>query len=76
MIQLADLVAWSTFRKYQFQDGRFFDQLIPKFDADGGVLHGLFHFRDTSEVCYCPACQSRQRRKDTVAPSPIALVKR
>lgn len=61
MVQLADLVAWSTFRKYELSDGRFFDPLIPLFDADGGVLHGLYHHRRMSEHCYCPACQSRGR---------------
>jgi hypothetical protein len=62
LIQLADLVAWSTFRKFEFSDGRFFDQLIPMFDADGGVVHGLYHFRDPNEQCYCPGCYSRQQR--------------
>lgn len=61
MVQLADLVAWSTFRKYELSDGRFFDPLIPLFDADGGVLHGLVHRRRMSDHCYCPACQSRGR---------------
>ena len=61
MVQLADLVAWSTFRKYELRDGRFFDPLIPLFDADGGVLHGLYHHRRMSEHCYCPACYSRGR---------------
>jgi hypothetical protein len=63
IVQLADLVAWSTRRKYEQQDGRFFDQLIPRFDADGGVIHGLFHMRgNTNVTCYCPACQSRHAR--------------
>jgi hypothetical protein len=64
LIQLADLVAWATFRKYEFQDGRFFDPLIPKFDADGGVVHGLFHARgaDRSTKCYCPGCMTRANR--------------
>jgi len=63
IIQLADLVAWATRRKYEHSDGRFFDQLIPRFDADGGVIHGLFHMRgNTAGVCYCPACQSRHLR--------------
>lgn len=61
MVQLADLVAWSTFREYEFSDGRFFDPLIPLFDADGGVIHGLYHQRKMSEPCYCPACHSRRR---------------
>ena len=61
-IQLADLVAWATWRKYEMQDGRFFDQLIPKFDADGGVIHGLVHYARRDEPCYCPACYSRRAR--------------
>jgi hypothetical protein len=77
MIQLADLVAWSTFRKFQFKDGRFFDSLIPLFDADGGVIHGLHHTRDKTEPCYCPACYSRQQRRDALAsPSISAIGKR
>jgi hypothetical protein len=62
MIQMADLVAWSTFRKHEHKDGRFFDPIIRLFDADGGVLHGLVHHRSHSEECYCPACFSRAKR--------------
>jgi hypothetical protein len=60
LVQMADLVAWSTFRKYEFSDGRFFDPIISSFDTDGGVIHGLYHHRGpSSELCYCPACFSR-----------------
>lgn len=59
LIQLADLVAWSTFRKYEYADGRFFDPLVSRFDADGGVIHGLYHIRGTA-TCHCPACMSRE----------------
>lgn len=73
LIQLADLVAWSTFRRYEFQDGRFFDPLIPKFDADGGVIHGLYHARGSNRVerCFCPACLTREQRanRDTESTS-------
>jgi len=62
MIQLADLVAWSTFRKFEFKDGRFFDPIIRLFDADGGVVHGLVHYRPRDEECFCPGCYSRTRR--------------
>ncbi|MGN7292118.1 DUF3800 domain-containing protein [Rhizobium sp. SAFR-030] len=62
LVQLADLVAYATWRRYEFLDGRFFEPLIPKFDADGGVIHGLVHRRDVKEGdCYCPSCQSRRR---------------
>jgi Protein of unknown function (DUF3800) len=63
-VQLADLVAWATWRKYEMRDGRFFDQLVPKFDADGGVIHGLVHYRRRDEPCYCPGCHSRRGRDD------------
>ena len=59
LVQLADLVAYATWRKYEHRDGRFFDSLIPKFDADGGVIHGLVHRRRNEEKCFCPACYSR-----------------
>jgi|ERR1700674_450267 len=62
MVQMADLVAWSTFRKYEFQDGRFFEPMIPQFDTDGGVVHGLVHYRSRTDECYCPACFTRNRR--------------
>ncbi len=63
LIQLADMVAWATRRKYEIQDGRFFDPLIPRFDADGGVIHGLYHVKGSAgALCYCPACHSRDQR--------------
>jgi hypothetical protein len=71
LIQLADLVAWSTFRKYEIKDGRFFDPLISMFDADGGVVHGLVHHRNLAEPCYCPGCHSRQRRVTASSPTPM-----
>jgi hypothetical protein len=60
LIQLADLVAWATYRKYEIKDGRFFDPLIRLFDSDGGTIHGLVHHHN-HPPCYCPACMSRQR---------------
>jgi hypothetical protein len=59
LIQLADLVAYATWRRYEHSDGRFFDALIPRFDSDGGVIHGLVHRRGQRE-CFCPACHSRR----------------
>lgn len=60
IVQLADLVAWATWRRYEHSDGRFFDPLIEKFDSDGGVIHGLYHARGSTAVsCYCPACLTR-----------------
>lgn len=61
LVQLADLVAYATWRKYEHKDGRFFDDLIPMFDSEGGVIHGLFHYKPRQTTCYCPACASRSQ---------------
>ena len=62
LIQLADLVAWAVWRRYEFQDTRYFDRISPRFDAEGGVMHGLVHFRSSNEECTCPACLTRAIR--------------
>lgn len=41
LIQLADLVAYALFRKYEKNDTQFFDIIAQKFDYFGGVQHGL-----------------------------------
>ncbi len=63
LVQLADLVAFATWRKYEYQDGRFFDRLVPSFDAQGGIIHGLFHYREAATDCYCVACFSRNQNR-------------
>ena len=68
LIQLADLVAWATFRRFELKDGRFFDPLIPPlfFDSEGGVIHGLVHRHVLTEQFYCPACITRFHRDQFV----------
>ncbi len=65
IIQIADLGAWAVWRRYEFQDTRYFDKVVSRFDSEGGVLHGLVHFGPRGENCHCPACLSRAVR-DTV----------
>ncbi len=60
LVQLADLVAFALWRRYEHQDSRFFDPIVSRFDSDGGVIHGLVHRTRNSPICYCPACMSRQ----------------
>lgn len=43
IVQIADLVSWSVWRRYQYQDTRYFDKIIQRFDSEGKVLHGLAH---------------------------------
>lgn len=41
-IQLADLVAYAIFRKYEHNDPQFFDEIKGCFDSEGGIVHGLY----------------------------------
>jgi hypothetical protein len=67
LVQLADLVAYALWRRYAHQDGRFFESLIPFFDNEGGVIHGLVHHKPRASQCYCPACLTRERRDRAAA---------
>ena len=42
LIQLADLVAYAIFRKFEHSDARFFEVIEHCFDSEGGVTHGLY----------------------------------
>ena len=59
LVQLADLLAWAVWRRYEKQDTRYFDRIVNRFDKSGGVLHGLVHYSGSQTDCMCPACLSR-----------------
>jgi hypothetical protein len=42
LIQLADLVSFAMFRRYEHGDGQLFDVIRECFDTEGGVVHGLY----------------------------------
>lgn len=67
LVQLADLLAWAVWRRYEFHDARYFDGMVRRFDRDGGVMHGLVHRSAKSLDCGCPACMSRSLRNDMQA---------
>lgn len=48
LVQLADLIGYSIYRKYERGDSQFFDIIKPHFDAAGGVVHGL-HVTQTGQ---------------------------
>ena len=56
IIQYADLVAYAIWRKFEKGDGEFFDVIADSFDSEGGVVHGLHHFKRLDDFCDCPAC--------------------
>jgi hypothetical protein len=41
LVQLADLVAYATFRWFERDDVQFFDLIKDRFDREGGIVHGL-----------------------------------
>jgi hypothetical protein len=49
LIQLADLVAYAVFQKFEHGDAQFFD----RFDAVGGIVHGLRIYPQEDEVLPC-----------------------
>lgn len=45
LIQLADLIAHAIYKEYEQGNSRYSSVIIPRFDAEGGVVHGLHVFR-------------------------------
>lgn len=56
LVQLADLVAYSIFRRYERGDSSLFDIIRPRFDAAGGTVHGLFLLGQPSEDAELVPC--------------------
>ncbi|WP_208855619.1 DUF3800 domain-containing protein [Rhodopseudomonas palustris] len=60
LVQYADLVAHAIRKYYENGDASLFDIIAPKFDAVGGVLHGLVHFTPVGAQCNCRHCRQRK----------------
>lgn len=61
LLQAADLVSHATWLLYERRDARIMKMLLPYFDSQDGVVHGLVHVReDYTKPCECPACFSRK----------------
>lgn len=63
IIQIADHIAYSIFRRYNLGDTQYFDLIAHKFYQNDGIVHGLAHKSRTSYNCMCPACFSRRSAK-------------
>lgn len=68
MIQYADMIAYALRRYYENGQSQYFDLISHRFDAEGGVLHGLIHVVDPQANCNCFAC-SRRRSGQQVIPA-------
>jgi hypothetical protein len=58
-IQIADHIAYATFRRYNAGDASYFDIMAHRFDSKDGVVHGLSH-KFKGGPCMCPGCLSRR----------------
>ena len=59
LIQFADLIAHALRRYYDAGDDELFDIIKHRFDAQGGVVHGLMHHKPAEEACGCHYCRQR-----------------
>ena len=60
LIQLADHVAYSVFRRYNAGDLTYFNCIESRFDNHQGIIHGLAHKQTYNPSCTCPACITRK----------------
>jgi hypothetical protein len=62
LLQYADFCANAVYGRYHAKLTRDFDLIAPKFDQEGGVIHGLSHLT-TDATCACIACFTRRGRQ-------------
>lgn len=60
LIQLADLVSYALWRRYEYGDVSLITPIVTKFDSKGGIYHGLYHKTPDRNLCDCAACASRR----------------
>jgi hypothetical protein len=63
LVQIADHIAYAVFRRFEAADATYFDVIAPRFDAEGGRIHGLSHRHKDTLTCMCPACLTRRLRR-------------
>jgi hypothetical protein len=62
LLQAADIIAHAVYQYYERGDPSWLGPLLPAFDTNGAVLHGLVHLSKGYRTCPCPACVSRMAR--------------
>jgi len=59
LIQFADLIAYAMRRYYEHGEDGLLSIIRHKFDAVGGIIHGLTHFIPADQACGCYTCRQR-----------------
>jgi len=65
LVQIADHIAYSVFRRYNTGDAQYMDIIASRFDEADGVYHGLSHKLADRLTCTCPGCLSRRLSNKT-----------
>jgi hypothetical protein len=60
LLQLADLVAYSVYRRYERADTKLLDKIVGRFLTEDGAIHGILHWTKNRSACLCPACLTRK----------------
>ena len=60
LLQIADIVSYAIYRRYEKSDARLLDILLPRFHEKDGKIHGLMHLVTNYRSCSCIACVSRR----------------
>lgn len=72
LVQIADHVAYSVFRRFNAGDAQYFDLVAHRFDVEDNVVHGLAHKHSERHACVCPACLSRRFASNRISdPKPL-----
>jgi Protein of unknown function (DUF3800) len=68
LVQLADHVAYSFFRRYNSGYAQYMDIIASRFDESDGIYHGLSHKHADRLSCTCHGCLSRRLGNKTSDP--------
>jgi len=72
-VQMADCVAWAIFNYYERGNAEFMQSLNGRFDAEGGIQHGLAHLVRSYHRCPCVPCASKRTNTVSSSLSPWPL---
>ena len=61
LIQLADLVSYSLYQRFERNDPQYLGQFMSAFDYNAGRVHGLLHYKKPDTVCDCADCSARTK---------------
>jgi hypothetical protein len=65
LVQVADFIAWAIWNYYEHRHTQYAQYLNDRFDAAGGIQHGVAHMIRGYNHCGCIPCESRRTHSVT-----------